>query len=66
MNISTLKFKFIIFNIGVVVLLFFLIILFMTLTIRGFIIDERIESRTVVNEQAAFTALPAVMHGDDT
>ena len=61
MNVNTLRFKLIIFSILVVVLLFFLFILFATTFTKGFIIEERMESRTVVNEQAAFTALPMVM-----
>jgi len=61
MNVNTLRFKFIAFSIFVVVLLFFLFILFATTFTRSFIIGERMESRIVVNEQAAFTALPMVM-----
>ena len=62
-NINTLKFKFIAFNIFIIVLLFFLFISFATTFTRRFIVRERIESRTVVNEQAAFTAIPIVMGG---
>ena len=61
MNINTLKFKFIVFNFSIVILLFFLMVAFMTYFFRGFIIGERIESRNVVNNQAAYTALPMVM-----
>jgi len=63
MNINTLKFKFIVFNIFTVVLLFFLFILFTTAFTRRFIIRERIENRIVVNKQAAFIAVPVVMGG---
>jgi methyl-accepting chemotaxis protein len=61
MNINTLKFKFIAFNISVVVLLFLLMFLVMNRNVKGFIIAEREESRTVVNDQAAFTATGIVM-----
>lgn len=61
MNINTLKFRFIAFNIIIITLLFFLMILFTTNFTKRFIITERIESRKVVNNQAAFTALPIIV-----
>jgi len=61
MNVNTLRFKFITFNIFIVLLLFFLMILFATNFTRRFITTERIESRKLVNNQAAFAALPMVM-----
>jgi len=61
MNPNTLKFKFIAFNISIVVVLFFLMFLVMNRNVKNFIIEERTDSRTVVNNQTAFTATGIVM-----
>jgi len=61
MNINTLRFKFIASNILTIVLLFFLMVVFVTTAVRRFLIEERTDSRIIVNNQAAFTALPMVM-----
>jgi methyl-accepting chemotaxis protein len=61
MNPNTLKFKFIAFNISVVVVLFFLMFLVMNRNVKNFIIEEREKSRVESNNQAAFIATPIVL-----
>jgi len=61
---NTLKFKFVAFNILVVILTFLVLIVFGTIYTRGYFLAERQASRTVVNEQAAMTAMNLVMFGD--
>lgn len=62
MSINTLKFKFIVFNFLVVVLLFFIITIITSRTYRGFVIEERKESRIMVNNQIASTAGPIIVN----
>jgi len=61
MNPNTLRFKFIAFNISVVLLLFFLMFLVMNRNVKRSIIKERTASRTELNNQAAYIATPLVM-----
>jgi Tfp pilus assembly protein PilE len=56
MNINTLKFKFIVFNFLVVVLLFSIITIITSRTYRRFVIQERKESRIMVNNQIGVSA----------
>ena len=65
MNISSIKFKFISFNFIIVVITFVLIIAITTIYSRRVIIEERTESRKLVNNQAAFAAFTIVASEDN-
>ena len=61
MNINSIRFKFIAFNFAIVVTTFILILAITTAYSRKVVIKEREESRKLVNNQIAFSALPMVM-----
>jgi len=65
LNISSIKFKFIFFNFAIVVATFILIIAITTIYSRRVVIKERIESRKLVNNQAAFAAFTIVSSEDN-
>ena len=65
MNISSIKFKFISFNFAIVVATFILIIAITSAYSRRVVVEERIESRKLVNNQAAFAAFTIVSSEDN-
>jgi len=61
MNLNSIRFKFTAFNVVIVLLLFILMALTVSLFVRRFLIEERTESRKIVNDQTAFVATAIVM-----
>jgi len=61
MNINTMRFKFVVFNVSLITILFFLVLGVATINFRSFIIEQKIESRKMVNDQAATAALGLVV-----
>ena len=61
MDINTLRFKYFVYNIFIVILISVLIVLSITPRVRRFLIEERMESRSFVNKQASYVALATVL-----
>ena len=60
MNIDTIRFRIIAFSVFIITLLFVLILFVINTNLRKSFIEERVESRSIVNKQAAFTALSVI------